>query len=161
MSIDLNSALSLSNVVSTKSRTETTLSDEQKSTIESVLSEFDSSKLSAEDARNIVSAFDDAGIIPGKDLANTLNSFGFDAHKIGDLADVGSNSLGGKQGIASKPIQGSQSAGVNQENLQILKSILDQYTDLEKLSNDDQTKLTDELFTEGLLEPGALIDTSR
>lgn len=64
------------------------LSYEQQQTLESVLSNYDSSNLSVEDATAIVSAFQDAGITPSKSLANAMDSLGFDAQEIGSLAGV-------------------------------------------------------------------------
>lgn len=62
------------------------LSDTQKETISSVLSQYDSDSLSASDASDIVSSFKDAGITPTKELAQELDALGFDAQEIGDLA---------------------------------------------------------------------------
>lgn len=65
------------------------LSEEQNSVIESVLSDFDAGDITEGDARTIVTAFQDAGIRPGKELAEAMASFGFDAMEIGNLAGNG------------------------------------------------------------------------
>ena len=68
------------------SRQSSQLSDTQKETIFSVLSQYDSDSLSASDASDIVASFKDAGITPTKELAQELDALGFDAQAIGDLA---------------------------------------------------------------------------
>ena len=155
MSIELNSNSSTLNLSQTFSAPK--LSTEQKDTIASILSDYDSSTLSEQDAKDIVQAFQDAGIRPSKDFANTLEAAGFDAHEIGGLAGV-SPPQRGEVG-APPPPKGGNSASVNQENLQLLQSILEQYTDLSNLSVQEEQALSDSLLEAGLLEPGALIDT--
>lgn len=77
------------------------LSDEQKTTIEEILSDYDSANLSESDAKSIVESFKEAGIEPGQAFAAELANAGFDARSIGDLAGVG----GGQQ--PPPPSQGS------------------------------------------------------
>jgi len=133
------------------------LSDEQKETINTILSDYDSAELSEQDAKDIVSAFQEAGIKPSKDFEVTLGTAGFDAREIGDLAGVAPPQRG-ENGAPPIP-RDSESAGVNQDNLQLLQSILEQYTDLSNLSAEDEQTLSNSLLDAGLLEPGALIDT--
>ena len=64
------------------------LSLDQQELIEATLSNYDSSSLSQSDAAEIVSAFQDAGIEPSKELADTMESLGFDAKEVGDAAGV-------------------------------------------------------------------------
>jgi len=71
----------------------TPLSESQLETISSVLSNYDSSNLSAEDASAIVEAFSSAGIEPSRELANAMSSEGFNAKEVGDLADVGKGNM--------------------------------------------------------------------
>lgn len=78
------------------SRSSNSLSYSQQQTFESVLGNYDSSSLSKEDASEIVNAFQDAGIKPSKELANSMESLGFDAQMLGELAGVrGPNGVGG------------------------------------------------------------------
>jgi len=155
MSIGINSSLPTTNL--NQSFSAPKLSNEQKETIDSILSDYDALTLSEQDAKDIVSAFHEAGINPSKDFADKLDSAGFDAREIGDLAGVTPSHRG--EGSAPPPPQGGNSAGVNQDNLQLLKSILEQYTDLSNLSEEDEQTLSISLLDAGLLEPGALIDT--
>jgi len=71
----------------------TPLSESQLETISSVLSNYDSSNLSAEDASAIVEAFSSAGIEPSRELANAMSSEGFNAKEVGDLAGVGKGDM--------------------------------------------------------------------
>ena len=65
------------------------LSTEQKALIEDVLSNYDASSLSADDAAAIVEAFQEAGIAPSAALEGAMSASGFDAKEVGDLAGVG------------------------------------------------------------------------
>lgn len=66
-----------------------TLSSSQQETISSVLENYDTDNLTAEDAESIVAAFKEAGIQPGSELESALEEAGFDANEIGTLASVG------------------------------------------------------------------------
>jgi len=71
------------------SNNSSSLTSSQLETISSVLSNYDSSNLSSEDASAIVEAFSTAGISPSRELANVMSSEGFNAKEVGDLAGVG------------------------------------------------------------------------
>ena len=64
------------------------MSDDQKDLGSTVLEAYDSSSLSADDASAIVAAFQEAGIVPSRDLANTMSESGFSAREVGALAGV-------------------------------------------------------------------------
>jgi len=131
------------------------LNNEQKEKTDSILSDYDNTTLTEQDAKDLVAAFQEAGIKPSKDFADTLKTAGFDAHQIGDLAGVET-----PPPPSSPPQQlNVPSAGLNQENRQLLQSILEQYTDIWNLSAEDEQTLSNSLLAAGLLEPGALIDT--
>lgn len=137
----------------------TTLSTEQRNLIETTLSEFDASNLSAADASEIVSLFSEAGIQPGQELESALSNAGFDAREIGSLAAPQNSSQEGMPPPPPPPPQNSTESGINQSNLELLQSILEKYQDLSNLNNQDQVQLSQELQDAGLLEPGALINT--
>jgi len=65
------------------------LTSEQQETIASVLSDYDASSLTQDDATSIVKSFQEAGIEPSKAMANAMKDAGFDAKEVGDLAGVG------------------------------------------------------------------------
>jgi len=63
-----------------------TLSADQKNSIQSILGKFDSKNVSVADAKKITSEFKKLGIQPGRELAETMAASGFDAKQVGDLA---------------------------------------------------------------------------
>lgn len=151
-----STTLQTNNISLSNSPRSTSLSNEQQSLIELTLGKYDSSKLSASDANEIVNTFSEAGIQPGKELENALMEAGFDAREIGSLA--GSQKQGGTQTMPP-PAENISSPDTNQNNLQILQAIFEKYQDINNLSNQDLTQLSQELQDAGLLEPGVLINT--
>ena len=77
------------------------LSYEQQQSMDEILSEYDGNNLSESDAKAIVSAFQDAGISPSREMADAMDSLGFDAHEVGTLAGVGPQ--GGSQAMGGMP----------------------------------------------------------
>ena len=63
-----------------------TLSADQKKSIQSILGKFDSKNVSVADAKKITTEFKKLGIQPGRELAETMAASGFDAKQVGDLA---------------------------------------------------------------------------
>ena len=134
------------------------LSAEQKSAAESILSEYSASDLTEEDAQSIVEAFKEEGIQPSKDLKDTLEAAGFDAKELAELAGLPPREEG-NQGPPPPQQGGSNSSGVNQENLQALQAILDQYSELSELTSEDEHNLANSLLAAGLFESGSIINT--
>ena len=64
---------------------EPSLSDEQKARVVSILSQYDSSSLTVEDAKAINNAFREAGIRKGPGQREAIEAAGFDARKISTL----------------------------------------------------------------------------
>ncbi len=64
---------------------EQSLSDEQKARVISILSQFDSSSLTVEDAKAINNAFREAGIRKGPGQREAIEAAGFDAGRISAL----------------------------------------------------------------------------
>jgi len=62
------------------------LSNDQRQLITDTLSEFDADKLMEADAQSIVETFKEAGIRPGRELAELMSESGFDAKTVGELA---------------------------------------------------------------------------
>jgi len=71
---------------STQTQENNSLSASQKEEIASILENYDASSLSQEDAKEIVAAFEDLGISPSRDLANTMREEGFSAREVGSLS---------------------------------------------------------------------------
>jgi Spy/CpxP family protein refolding chaperone len=126
------------------------LTDDQESQIQSVLSKYDSSNLTSDDAKSILDSFRKAGIPPGKELEDAISSAGFDAKKLFSLAGPppGAPPSGSRSGSTGTSTGGTDVASV----LQQLQSILGQY-DLNNLTSDQQSKLITQLSNTGLIIP--------
>lgn len=97
------------------------ITEDQKEFVESALAEFDPDNLTEDDAQAIVEAFKDAGIQPGKELAELMAEAGFDAKEVGDLAGVRPpGPPPGGQGAIGGPI-------FTDEMLGTLESLLEEY----------------------------------
>jgi len=122
------------------------LTDEQKSQVQSILSQYDPSIVSAEDAKNIFKAFRQADIQPGPDLKNAISAAGFDEGNLRSLArpEGHGHGYGHRHGDAS----GSGNR-VNMSTLQSLQSILNQY-DLSNMSPDQEKEILSKLNDAGL-----------
>jgi len=138
------------------------LTDDQKSQIQSILSEYDADNVTSEDAESIFNAFKEAGIKPGPGMKEAIESAGFDAEELRSLAFP--NGQNGQDGAPPPPppdgaqgAQGSQSVSLS--SLQSLQSILSQY-DLSNLSSDDQESLLEQLNSAGLMKNGYTINLS-
>jgi hypothetical protein len=62
------------------------LTDDQKKQVATVLSDYDSSAVTASDAKAIFNAFKEAGINPAPGLRDAIKAAGFDADKLRSLA---------------------------------------------------------------------------
>lgn len=128
------------------------LSADQKSLIEETLANFDAETLSEEDAQSIVQAFKDAGIKPGKELAQAVSELGFDAREIGELAGAER-----PNGPPPPPPQGAAQS-LNTEGLQELEDILEDY-DLSNLSEEDEDEILSAFEEAGLIgEQGGVLN---
>jgi len=118
-------------------RGESSLSDEQKSMVSSILLEFEVDNLSQQDAQSIVVAFQDAGIRPGAELASVMEKAGFNAREVGQLAGVAPHPQNGDILAPQKPSR----ANIDQDALQLLQEILNSFDDLSNLTADEETEL--------------------
>lgn len=150
------------------------MSDEQKDLVSSVLEGYDSSSLNAEDASEIVAAFQDAGIAPSRELANTIRESGFSASEIGELAGVAgagrtppppppggtppssSEDLSEIEAIASAleillniGNQSSESNSISDEEEEFIASLLSEY-DSSNISSEDAIEITSALKDAGI-----------
>ncbi|HPH97950.1 MAG TPA: hypothetical protein PKW33_16935 [Anaerolineaceae bacterium] len=132
------------------------LTTDQKNKLQEILSKVDPESITANDAQELFSALDEAGI-RGPEVRDAIKAAGFDAEQLWSLGHDG-----------QKPPQGPPPGGgpggpgggmnVNMNNLQTLKEILSQY-DLSNLSEDDSSQLMQLLNKAGLFTPGSMIDT--
>ena len=119
------------------------LTDEQKTQVKDILSNYDAQNLTAADAKSILEQLRESDIKPGEDLKNAIEDAGFNADQIFYLARPSDENEQGN-------FWASQAANqnVNLSLLQSLQSILSQY-DLNNLSSDQQTNLTSQLLGVG------------
>lgn len=77
---------SQSTYLNTNTSSSNSLSLQQQELIDFVLSNYEASSLTSQDTQDITQAFSEAGIQPTKQLAQTMQSLGFDTKEIGSLA---------------------------------------------------------------------------
>jgi hypothetical protein len=79
------------------------LTDQQRSTVKSILSRYSPTALTAEDARSINEAFRAAGVRNGPDLRNAIKEAGFDPEALSKLAPPPGRPNGGAPAEARQP----------------------------------------------------------
>ncbi|WP_063371782.1 hypothetical protein [Pseudoalteromonas luteoviolacea] len=133
-------------------RPQNQLSSEQSDTIKATLEQFDSQNLSEEDAKSIVETFKEAGIKPGKALAEQMSELGFDAKAVGELAGVEP---------PPKPPKGGESSSINlQQVVDFLSNTLEEL-DTSNLDEEQKQVLFGELKSEfGLKEDSNFVKIS-
>ena len=133
------------------------LTDDQKTTLTSILKKYDPANLTAADAKNIFQSLQQAGIQPSKDLTDTLKADGFDPQKMRQLAG------GGRRHGHHHPQEPTATSGsasqINLSALQSLQTVLSQY-DLTHLTADQSKKIQSQLSDLGLAQPGSTINLS-
>lgn len=134
--------MNVSNVLSNfipQQATATKLTYEQSVKIQDILAQYDSDKLSAQDASEIVSQISDLGVKPSRALAQELDAVGFNAKAIGDAA----------RAAAGSNLPATALANPDDATFDTLAAILGEY-DLENLSEDDRTAITSALRDVGV-----------
>jgi hypothetical protein len=129
------------------------LTDEQKTKVQDLLSNYDASNMTAEDAKTLFKSFQEAGI-RGPGLREAIESAGFDAEALWSLGHDGQKPPQPPSGL------GPENDGkINSTTLKTLQDILNQY-DLSNLSSDQQDSLMTQLNNAGLIKSKNLIDLS-
>ena len=114
------------------------LTAEQQQLVTDTLTEFDPDSMTEADALSIVEIFAEAGIQPGRALADTMAESGFDARGIGELAGI----QGANQGKGSADGQGTtQSLNISEELLSQLSEMLNNYYGNDLSDEDKATTL--------------------
>jgi hypothetical protein len=131
----------------------TTLSDAQKKSLQSILSQYDPKNLTSDQAGSIFEQLRKVGIQPGQGLKDALESAGFDPLQMRKLIMEGI--IQAQKG----QLQSTQNNtnGINTSALQTLKTILEQY-DLNNLTKEDQNNLMSNLKNAGLLQGGNILN---
>jgi hypothetical protein len=128
------------------------LTEDQKQTLQEILEEYEGEELTAETAKEIFKAFQEAGI-RGPGLREAVKEAGMNADELFSLAHGG-------QKPPAPPSGGAQSTGqVNLSSLQTLQSILEQF-DLTSMSSEQEKNLLSQLNQAGLMGTGGVIDIS-
>jgi hypothetical protein len=128
------------------------LSSDDKQKVQDLLSQYDPTSITADDAKELFKSFEEAGI-KGPGLREAISEAGFDADQVWSLAHDGQK--------PPQPPQGSGMGGgkdsINTTALQSLQNILSQY-DLSSLSSDDETNLFTQLSNAGFMKSGSILD---
>lgn len=151
----IQGGLSLSGMGMHAPRPPQPLTDEQKSQVQSILSQYDPESLTAEDAKSIFDQFREAGIQPSPEMRDLITDSGFDPEELRSLA----RPEGDPGPHGSKP-NDQQGQGLNISSLQSLQTILDQYDLSKDLSADQQSSLLTQLNQAGFENLGFLLDLS-
>lgn len=77
--------------ITSSTREQNSLSDSQKDSIKDILSNYDASSLTSDDASEIVELFKELGVNPSQEMASYLDELGFDAAQIGQLSQDSSS----------------------------------------------------------------------
>ncbi len=109
------------------------LTEQQSQLVSDTLSKYDPDTLSQDEAINIVQAFSEAGITPGKALEEAMAENKFDAKTVGELAGV-------KGDEAGPPPPPPPQTSITSEMLDFLSEQLDKYED-EELSIDNKESI--------------------
>ncbi len=126
-------------------------SADQKSQLTSILSKYDSSSLSAKDAREISAAFKEAGFRPGYGLRRAIKGAGFDGETIRSLA-----SPRAEFSIKAPPAP-KGFAGLNKANRSEPRGVLGEY-DFNDMTSEQVGALLNELVASGPVMRGHLIN---
>lgn len=110
------------------------ITQDQLKIIEDTLAKYDPENLTRAEASSIVELFNDSGIQPGRELADAMSEFGFDARSVGDLAGVGGPPQGGAE---MAPDANPVTLNISDEMLQQLNDLLSEFYS-DDLAEDDR-----------------------
>jgi len=125
------------------------LTEDQKTQIQTILSQYDPKNVSTADAKSIFQAFRDAGIKPTRGMKEVIEAAGFDAKDLREKARP--------EGMFSHGTGNASASKVNLSALKSLQDILSQFN-LSNMTDQDQTGLLSKLQTAGFLSTGSVID---
>lgn len=129
-------------------QTSKTLTDEQKKTVQDILSKYDPENLTADDAKEIFKALREANIPPGQGVMDAIDEAGFDSKELGKLGRPDKPPQGPPPPPPDGTGQTEQSSGLDVSALKSLQELLNKY-DLSNLSEEDQTDLMTQLAESG------------
>jgi hypothetical protein len=119
------------------------LTDDQKSQVQSILSNYDPTKLIADDAKSIFKTLRQDGIKPGKDLFDAMKTAGFDPQKLRSLARPDGQPGRTSPAASASSSTASSSNGINTELLQMLQTMMNQNAIASLTSDQDSNQSQD------------------
>lgn len=125
------------------------LSSEQKDLIDEVLSQYDTNNLTSSDASAIVEAFSQAGIEPSGALTSAMESAGFSAQEVGNLAQA---SQGGAKPAGGPPPPPPQ------EEIDSVTSLLESLLSSDEEEDDDESTTSTSNATSSSSSFDAILD---
>jgi hypothetical protein len=143
------------------------ISSSQEDTISSILSNYDASNLSENDAQSIVAAFQDAGIEPSEELVSAMEEAGFDAQEVGSLAGVGAHGTppsGGGGGEISSSEEVFDALDTNEDGVVSLEELQSGYSssnsETSYISSNQQNALDNLATLMDMLKSGNVAENS-
>jgi hypothetical protein len=138
--------------------TSPTLTDDEVSKVKSILSQYDSSNLTKDNAKAIFRSFREAGITPGQGLADAIDAAGFDAKSLFLMVRPKRHHPPAESApVPTDSVKAGDNQTIDVSKLKDLQSLLNNY-DLSNLSSDDKTSLLSKLSQRGFLQQGNLFD---
>jgi hypothetical protein len=154
------------------------LTEEQKSTVKDVLSQYDPSNLSESDMQEIKSAMDEAGIKPGRGMMSAMKEAGFEppeggrgpqgagrpegpppGGKNGGAGRPSGPPPGGAQGMSRGGSVNQAGSGIDASSFNTIMEIFEQ-AESESIDTDTQQSIYDQLQSSGLYQSGLLLDVA-
>jgi hypothetical protein len=141
------------------------LTADQKTTVQSILSQYDPKNITTADAKSIFKSLQEAGIRPNPEVSKMMTTAGFDPTQMRSLSEVAGHHghhHKTEQTDASSSASGASAStsSVDSSNLQMLQSILSQFADPTNTSSDQQTDLLSQLSNAGLMQSGSAVNVS-
>lgn len=127
------------------------LSEDDQATIEEILSQYDSSNLSQDDAQAINDALGESGITPTFELAQMMTEAGFDP---ASMAEAGNSSGYQPQTDGFGPPPPPPGAGPDSDALNLFSELLNQESDGGNASQDTLTDILTQMAAQGMTGTG-------
>ena len=126
----------------TEGSTRHTMSADQKSAVENVLSKYDTSSVSSEDAKEISNSFKEMGIRPSSDLRQTIEDAGFDADNIRELS--GASGVAGTEGKQPPSPPSRPPKNEDSDEVSIIEEILAEILNGDDDDEEDEVQTLDQ-----------------
>lgn len=128
------------------------MSLEQKAGLQSLLQNFDSAKMSEDDAKALVGGIRELGIDSSRALGNALNRAGFEPAALVEKAGLLDETK-----ALNDPGKGNSRGEVNNEAIQALSVLMDSYGGVD-LTDDDWSEIFSDMKDKGIDLSQSLLD---